>query len=366
MLIAGGGCHDHGTSSRDGTIDGPQPDGGNPLTLEIGVTGCRAYDVAGTCGPDAGVGPCCTGAPPLTLSFAPVGSPDLTTFLWKFGDGTPDTMERAPSHAYANPGRYQVTLIGASPETGAIDPPHPLTVVVEALDVGGFCDNDAQCGPGLTCLCAPGSGCSPAFVRGICASGCDEAGCGADAGAVSVCAQVAITPAADGGPGAPAPICVRPCTINNDCGTGAVCEALRAGPGAPGPWTRGCLPVGALHDIGDSCRDASEALQDQSCTTGLCADVGALGVCSAACDDGHPCPDKAACALLSDGQQLCLAACTTDDNCAQDPLLACRQTRPGGAGTGDVMVCAPRACTADSTCAPSGRCRRDIGACVRN
>src|SRR5262249_31643359 len=100
LAVAGLACHDHGQAPPDASHDRPAPHAPIPLRLAIGVTGCGNYDPQGTCGADAAVGPCCTGAPPLTLAFAPIGTPDLTQFVWDFGDGAPTTSERAPSHVY--------------------------------------------------------------------------------------------------------------------------------------------------------------------------------------------------------------------------------------------------------------------------
>jgi hypothetical protein len=283
-------------------------------------------------------------------------------FQWDFGDGTPTTTERAPAHAYPRPGVYQVTLVAGGPDTGALNPPHPLTVAVEAVSVGGPCDVDAQCDDGLTCTCGRGSGCPAAFVRGFCSTTCDDdAACGAGA----VCAGLSILPAGDGGAGALTPRCFTACQGNSDCAAGSICEALPASPAsAAAPWTSGCLPLGLLQDVGGPCRDANELLDDQACTTGMCADVGALGVCSADCGASLPCPDSAACVQLADGRQLCLQTCTSGGDCTRDPLLGCAPTARAGGGTGDIMVCAPRGCTTDATCAPSGRCGPD-GVCVR-
>jgi hypothetical protein len=358
--MAAMGCPDHGTSARDGGSDGIGSEASSSLTLDIGVSGCGQYAADGNCDPDAGVGPCCTGAPPLALSFAPVGSPELTQFLWKFGDGSPDTTERAPSHVYPRPGVYHVTLLGGGASTGMVNPPQPLTVVVESLATGALCDGDSQCGDGLTCLCAPGAGCPPAFVRGVCSAACDTVACGATA----TCASISVVPAADAGTGAP--VCLASCQKSADCPSGLVCVTLPAAGSAPAtPWTLGCLPPGALQDLGEPCRDANEVLDDSACSTGLCADVGALGVCSATCDDSRPCPDQAACVLTPDGQPRCLRTCTAGTDCAaRDPLLACAPAQRAGAGTGAVMVCSPKACSSDAACAPSGRCGPNA-VCVR-
>jgi hypothetical protein len=91
-------------------------------------------------------------------------------------------------------------------------------------------------------------------------------------------------------------------------------------------------------------------------------DIGALGVCSAVCGAGPPCPDGTTCATLSGGRQRCLRACGSDGDCAHDPLLACAAARPMDSGSSP-NVCRSRICTTDSVCAPSGRCGPD-GACV--
>src|SRR5262249_16624337 len=104
-------------------------------------------------------------------------------------------------------------------------------------------------------------------------------------------------------------------------------------------------------------------LLDDACATGSCADVGALGVCSASCDDTHPCPDASACAQLAGGRSLCLLSCTSDGDCASDPLLACVSVPAPGA-SGYVNGCAARVCSGDVACVPSGRCGPE-GVCIR-
>ena len=357
VVLAGFACKENGASRPDGSPDGGKLDVGTTLTLQISVSGCAAFDPAGSCNPNAATAPCCTGSPPLALSFAPIGSQELTRFQWDFGDGTATSDERAPTHSYAHPGRYQVTLIGGASGSGTVNPGEELTVIVEPLAAGLPCDVDAQCGAGLSCLCAPGNGCGPAFLRGICSAACDSNACGSGA----VCAATAFTPAADGGTGASVPRCLAACQTNAACAPGFVCMTLPAGPtAATAPWTHGCLPIGAARDVGASCRDANGVLANALCTTRLCADVGALGVCSAACDAGVPCPEGTTCAVLSGGRQLCLARCNAGADCAHDPLLACDPARPPG----DMdPVCRPRTCSNDAACAPSGRCGPD-GTCI--
>ena len=314
IALAGLACRERDAATPDAAIDGGGSEGSSALTLVIAVTGCAPYEAAGDCGPDGGPAPCCRGAPPLALSFAPVGSPELTRFKWSFGDDTPTTTERAPSHVYAYPGKYQVTLIGDGNDIGMPNP-DPLYVVVESLPAGAPCDIKDQCGAGLTCLCAPGGGCSPAFTRGFCSMACDTGPvrCGA------VCAAPTLGAGAPGGG-----LCLAACQTSAQCAPGYVCQTLPAGSTTARHPLDARLPAaGRQRDSGGTCRDANDVLADDTCATGLCADVGALGVCSASCDDSNPCPDEATCTPLADGRQLCLAKCTTGVDCDRDPLLAC-------------------------------------------
>lgn len=350
VALTGLACGGPATAPHDASIDGMKPDVSSPLALTISVTGCTSYDP---------VVPLCSGPPPLALAFAPVGSPELIQFTWTFGDGTPSTTERAPSHSYAHLGEYDVTVKGGTADKGSINPPSPLRVKVEALATGAPCDVDEQCGSGLTCTCA--RGCAPAFTHGVCSAACETAGC--EPGAV--CAAITLAPVADGG--APAPLCLASCETT-PCAAGFTCRTLPLGwpVGSAAPtarWTRGCLPLGLVGDVGASCRDANEVLNDGACATGSCADVGALGVCSASCDDGHPCPSGASCARLADGRQLCLSGCGLDNGCGNDPLLACAQAPDAGAAGTTVSFCGPRNCANDNAC-PTGRCGPDAF-CVR-
>jgi hypothetical protein len=350
VLSAGLGCGDSPGRPHDASTDGVKPDVASPLSLRISVTGCASDD------PNV---PLCAGPPPLALSFAPVGSPELTQFKWTFGDGTPETRERAPSHSYAHVGSYTVIVKGGASDTSTISPPSALIVRVEALATGGPCDVDEQCGTDLMCTCARGNGCAPAFTHGLCSASCEAADCQTGA----VCAAIALAPPADAG--APPPVCLASCEMTA-CAAGFTCRTLPLGwpVGSPPPaarWTRGCLPLGLVSDLGASCRDANEVLSDSACATGSCADVGALGVCSAACDDSRPCPSGASCARLGDGRQLCLRGCGSDGDCGSDPLVACAQT-PTADGL-MVSVCGPRSCANDNAC-PAAHCGPDAF-CVR-
>jgi hypothetical protein len=319
------------------------PDGGSDAatlqSLRISVTGCATFDLTNMI---------CYGSAPLTVSFAPVGSSAFTNFLWHFGDQSPDSMERAPMHTFTLPSGsppYDVIVTGQVGEMGGTVASRPTQVIVMSLPAGAACDVDKQCGQGLQCLCQVGSGCGPAFARGICTTTCATGFCGTG----SICAQIALGPSAgDGGSAAPLPLCLADCSGSSTCGPGFVCQQMPAGPGGP-TWVSGCLPVGAKNDFGVSCRDANGVLRDGACTTGTCADIGALGMCTATCDSAHPCPANGACARLPGGADLCLPACSTAAPCTSDPGLTC--TAPADAGadggltlagaTAGIAYCAP-------------------------
>jgi hypothetical protein len=357
-------CRNGPVAPADGGREAGVNDGPSPLSLEIAVTGCTSYDPTGArCDNGVGAARRCTGTPPLTLSFAPVGSLQLQQFTWTFGDGTPTVNERAPSHTYLLPGCYEVTLVGVgNADVGTVKPP-PQVIQVDGQPIGAPCDVDGQCAGGLECACAPGSGCGPAFTHGVCTRPCETTQCCDTPQCLEprVCASLAFAGGADAGPPVRRPRCVAPCASAGDCAVGFACPTLASGTAPSSSWVRGCLPIGAQRDLGEPCRDENETLDADSCGTGVCANIGALGVCSANCDATHPCPSGAICARLRDRRDFCLAPCTSDAECARDPLLSC----VGGLDSGgtDTSVCAPRSCATDDECAPSGRC--DNAVCVR-
>jgi PKD repeat protein len=183
---------------------------------------------------------------------------------------------------------------------------------------------------------------------------------------------------ADAGAAAPTPglLCIGTCTKDADCGDGLVCSPL---PGqAPGSWVSVCVPA-SLRRVGEPCRNARGQLDDGLCASGQCADLGALGLCSATCAGGVACPPGAACATFGDGRALCVAACSASSSsspsCTRDPLLAC-ETGLGGGALGFAIAppmpgakfCAPRSCSSQADCSPSGTCKPlGVGAhCVAN
>jgi hypothetical protein len=321
------GCHQRFfvPPGTDAAIDGTGNDGLTPLTLDIAVTGCATFDITAVA---------CSGTAPLAVSFSPVGSPELTTFVWTFGDGTPPSLDRAPMHTYTLPGSYDVTVTGAGTTAGMMSQVMQLRrslIVVQPDATGTPCDVEGQCGDGLHCLCQPGTGCGAAFLRGICSTSCQTGFCGAGA----ACAAYAPGGPADGGPptDAGSSLCLAACQMDSDCSAGFVCEELLAGGSTGASWVRGCLPLGAAGDLGASCRNANGLLDGTRCTTGLCADLGALGLCSAACDDSRPCPAGAGCAHFSGGQQLCLTACSAAQPCTRNASLGCKVGTAGDAGS---------------------------------
>jgi hypothetical protein len=395
-----GACRNRGSAAGDGGADalpGDAPPGDLPgaLALDFTATGCPAYLFKDT----DHLHPQCSGTPPLTISLAPVSSASLTRFLWTFGDGTASSTERAPTHTYVLPGTYDVSLV-AEGTVGSVSRMNDGFVFVAPLTEGSPCDVHAQCDAGLVCLCGAGRSCGPAFPRGICTRGCAASACGdrsvcatldvpagparasgggaTDAAAAGDAAttsdatsDAAAGDAADPGdaaadaggqPGAgPQALCLAGCD-GVPCPAGLVCRTLPATGGGTARWALACVPP-AFREVGETCRDASGLLTDELCATGRCADLGALGVCSAACGSGDECPAGSGCAKLGDGRSLCLRACGNDFACERDPLLRCEPAGSAGPlgfqvtpAVPDLTYCAPRKCAARSECAPAGAC----------
>jgi PKD repeat protein len=400
-LLFAGACHTRTFQVADGgrdapAIDAPTADVPRPLAVDFAVTGCARHDIGEAR---------CSGLAPLTVSFSPVSSPALTRFVWTFGDGAPTSTERAPTHTYALPGTYDVTLVAAG-EVGSVSRTRARLIEVTPVRAGALCGVDGHCAAGLRCLCGAGDTCGPTFMRGICTAPCPTGTC---AGA-AVCATVDLpsggangpgdagTPADDardangdaasdadandaGAPadgaapsaGARAPLCLIPCTDDAGCPAGLACRALPAPAPSAARWTRACVPP-SFHEVGDTCRDASGQRDDRACASGTCAALGALGVCTASCGSGAPCPPGSACATFGNGQTLCLRTCGAAAPCTRDPLMRCEPA--GGAGPLGFQIspaipgatfCAPSACAAQADCAPAGTCA-PLGAgghCVR-
>lgn len=56
-----------------------------------------------------------SGFAPLEVHFTDQSSPDITTWLWTFGDGDTSTSQN-PSHTYTIDGTYVVSLTATGPE----------------------------------------------------------------------------------------------------------------------------------------------------------------------------------------------------------------------------------------------------------
>ena len=327
-LTALAGCHSGSPASPAhdaGALDATPGDAIAANALDIAVTGCASFQVA------SGV-ESCSGPAPFTVRFSPVGAPDLTTFVWDFGDGSPESSEEAPAHTYTLPGPYDVSVKAGSASVGTIPAERPGLIVVLPIGAGGACDVEAQCATGLHCLCQSGAGCGPAFPRGICSLPCPAGFCGYQ----SVCAtySLPIGTVPDGGSadaGSPSsPICLADCS-SGTCAPGFVCQNLHQGGPAASGWVRACLPAGAAGDIGASCREASGALDPTRCASGACSTIAANGFCTASCQSPLTCPSGTACARMAAGQ-LCVPTCTTDRPCSGDPSIACQAATAADAG----------------------------------
>jgi hypothetical protein len=244
-----------------------------------------------------------------------------------------------------NPRRRTPTLIPAATrsrwsrvtnDVGMVTPPIAPDRQGRSPPAGAPCDVDVQCdgAAGLTCVCAPRSGCAAAFIRGICSMTCDGSACGSGA----VCASIVTGPQPDAGRARP---CASPPVRRTRSARPASSARRyrrfhRRGPvdtgllaGRPGARSRRVVPR------------CDEILRDDACASGLCADVGALGVCSAAATPRRVRPDRPA-RVLADARHLCLQTCVSDGDCASDPLLACVALPASGDASIASGVCAPR------------------------
>ena len=343
---------DSGGSPDVGGLDGPPP----VFAVDFTVIGCPSFD------PSI---PQCRGPAPLTLTFVPITSGTVTRYLWDFGD-LAKSFEDIPTHTYTQPEKYDVSLLGAP---ALAMQTRKAFVVVTPNPLGGACDLDGQCDEGVACLCGLSDKCTTAFARGVCTRSCASEACAEDA----FCADLSL-----GSEGEPMPeawrgrYCLRRCSGDGDCSAGQSCRSLPAA-GAPERWERACF-YRFPGDLSAACRGGTGDPQKDRCVSGLCADLGALGMCSIDCSGGLACPSGTSCASFHDGRKLCLPICTTSDSCRSDPLLACAtQGRPGPLGWDaseagfSGTLCAPKPCDSDAPCSPAGICLGGAGAgnCVR-
>ena len=85
--------------------------------------------------------PQCRGPAPLTLTFVPLTSGNVSTFAWDFGDLT-KSDESLPIHTYVLPGIYDV---GITAMPGPVSKLRKAYVVVTPNPLGEACDVDRQC-----------------------------------------------------------------------------------------------------------------------------------------------------------------------------------------------------------------------------
>ncbi len=116
-----------------------------------------------------------TGTAPLTVNFTDTSVGQPTSWSWNFGDGTTSTV-RHPTHTYAAPGNYDVTLVAST--SGASDSHTQFGYVsagVPNLTISNItvCGTGSSCGGAVACvlptglsadICINGSGFTAASV----------------------------------------------------------------------------------------------------------------------------------------------------------------------------------------------------------
>lgn len=318
------------------------------LTVDFAVEDCPSFDA------DSDV---CTGRVPLALRFVPMVTTTVSQYFWDFG-GAFD-FSGTPSHTFDQPGQYTVKLVVTGLDGTVVSKTHTQMVQVTADEIGDPCAQKGQCGDPLSCLCPPATApCAFGPPSGMCVASCPSGSC-ADG---QVCAGLATAGTTNGDREAwQTSLCLRRCSEDTDCSDGVRCRLLPPGPAGTG-WVHGCFGNFPA-DAGQSCLDSTNSLRDDLCATGICADLGAKGICTMACST-QACPPGTDCAVLGDGRKLCLRRCDVDFTCSDDPLLGCVEPGAGDLGynlidadAGDgAAYCAPKPCGSDDDCLPSGRC----------
>ena len=346
----------------DAEPDGAPPDTGSPpdtgplpLAVDFTVANCPLFD---------STVPSCSSPAPFTVQFVPIATAPISQYLWTFGDGTSEDTSNAPLHTYNAPGPFRVTLVGFD-STGGVSAPQTRAgfIVVWPNGLGEPCKTDQQCTAGLSCLCSTGSQCTTGPLAGMCTSSCQKSDC--PTGGVCANLGTAVSNSVRAEPWE-TQVCLPACRFDADCTAGLRCRTLPA-------WPNGTLAVHGCFtdvpaDLGGPCLDVTGTRRNDLCVTGLCADLGAMGLCSRDCSNA-PCPVGSDCAVFGDGRQLCLVPCSSSP-CDKDPLLTCvapglsllgyhLKTPPLGGQGG--AYCAPMPCTHDADCGAVGLCRKDSG-----
>ncbi len=367
LAVVLGGCDARPRYHIDGGVTpdtGPLPDGLPPsdATGEIfagmTVTGCEEQEISDETH-------LCRGTVPLTLGFASLAPPDASTFIWEFGDESPNAETPSATHVFRHPGTYTVLLVVAGP-FGTISPPYLTQVEVNPAPVGAFCDADAQCVDGL-CLCetADATGC-PSILQGTCAANCEACP------EATHCVDLSIGDATQMSDWR-ADSCLPDCQTDGDCPrAGFGCRELPAVDGQLGRlWRPTCFPD-VLGDVGHSCHDTDDLPDSGLCLSGHCGALGRFGLCTDDCQEVS-CPSYSTCVSFTGGphggESLCVARCSAERPCTQDPQLACEV--PNGAGDlGFTLLdpgepaghayCAPRRCDTTADC-PASLCDQAAG-----
>jgi PKD repeat protein len=301
----------------------------------------------------------CTGTAPFTVQFVSVASNDITDLRWYFDDGSPFETGQTPWHTFDLPGAYNITLYGMGP-AGLVPKTREAFIEVLPSADGSPCLRDQQCASG-TCLCSTAKPCGYGPVNGICSSLCQKSSCSEG----QVCVNLVTAASTTGAEPWQTQVCVPACEKDQDCVGGLICRSLPAWPNAA-TKVKGCF-VSMPAELGNSCVDAVNSLRSDLCLSGLCADLGALGLCSRDCTS-DACPVGSECALFGDGRQLCLVPCSPTFLCDADPLLTCatagasplgfRILSPSNSGA---VYCAPKPCAANNECGASGICQQASG-----
>jgi hypothetical protein len=313
-------------------------------TVDFAVANCPNLDV------QKGA---CQGTAPFTIQFMAIASSGITDFQWNFGDGTL-VFGSAPSHTFESPGTYDITLSGLGP-SAMVSTKRDGVIKVLPNPAGSPCLRDEQCASS-TCLCSTAKPCGRGPVNGLCSSFCQKASCPDD----QVCVNLVTSASTARAEPWQTQVCLPACEGDRDCSPGSTCRSLPAWPNAA-TRVKGCF-VDVPAEMGRSCVDQTNGLRNDLCLSGLCADLGALGLCSRDCSSDS-CPAGSECAFFGDGRALCLLPCSPTFNCDADPLLSCVPPGPSQVGfripspsnTGSVY-CAPKPCTANSDCGASGIC----------
>jgi PKD repeat protein len=326
------------------------------LAVDFAVENCPSFDpVALTC----------TGTVPLAVRFVPLATTTVTKYLWQFGDNT-SVAEAAPSHVYATPGLYTVRIIATGVGGGVVIQSHTGFIVAQPNPLGSACNADVQCEPGLFCVCPAGVDCPTGPPRGMCTSNCESSRC--EAGQVCAGLRTAEPPEDVSEPWQ-ASLCLLSCETDADCKAGLHCRTLPPGPSGTA-WVRACFSD-TPRDVGEPCTDTRENRRDDLCATGFCANFGVRGMCSMDCNFSS-CPPGSDCLQFGDDRMLCLRPCSGVSTfaCDRDFLLECIGPSPGSLGyrlpqdtntSGASSYCAPKACSSDDRCLPTGTCTPSPG-----